>query len=302
MIPLHIITGFLGSGKTTILNSILYQLKDFDNIVIENEFGKVNIDSSLIQTQYNQVFELTNGCICCSLDNELWDILFKILKQESRPNHVFIETSGIADPLTVIDLISNPKLKVHFNLKHIITIVDAENYTERAKQAVEFGKQIACATTIIINKVHQFNDETLTNLNVFLAKVNPFAKILIAKEGKIKWADVEIEHSEFKLPIVHAKQHTPGLNHVSIKLDPNIPLEKIVTVLKKILQLYSNQVFRIKGIVKDLNGRCFSINSTGLYIVSEEIHLNSLVEENQLVFIGLSLKQESMLRFFNGVK
>ncbi|NLR82196.1 CobW family GTP-binding protein [Chitinophaga eiseniae] len=147
-IKAYIITGFLGAGKTTILNSLLQQFTGSRNIVIENEVGKVNIDASLIEAKVDQLYELTSGCICCSLDNDLLEVLGNIPVQEQRPDHVFIETTGIADAGNIIGMFHLPDVQRHYKLENTVCVVDAENIFERLQQAPETGKQVAAADVI----------------------------------------------------------------------------------------------------------------------------------------------------------
>jgi len=150
MINLYIITGFLGAGKTTFLNHYLKHHATSKNLVIENEFGKVNIDSRLITEKIDEVVELTNGCICCSLDNELVEVLAKIIKNNDKPDNVFIETTGIADTGNIIGIIKSPEVKKYFDFKSSICIVDAENIEDRLLETFETAKQITVSDIIIV--------------------------------------------------------------------------------------------------------------------------------------------------------
>jgi G3E family GTPase len=303
MIKIYVLTGFLGSGKTTLLNSFLKQLSRFKNVVIENEFGNANVDAHLVDKKYDRLFELTNGCLCCSLDQELWDVLFQLIKTSTKPDHLFIETSGVANPLVVLDLLSNPKIKEFFFVEHVISVVDLENYEQRNKQTLEFGKQIASATTIIINKSEKCEQIKKQEAYNFIRKVQPYAQLLFSNNGEVNWNELKSNTHLYSHELVSSinNEHTSGLNNVSISLPNNCDIKKVLSILKMILQLYSHQVFRIKGIIKDLSGKFYSVNSTGLYIETNEIEQLFDFVGNQLVFIGIGLKKESMLRFFIGL-
>lgn len=303
MIKIYVLTGFLGSGKTTLLNSFLKQLSRFKNVVIENEFGNANVDAHLVDKKYDRLFELTNGCLCCLLDQELWDVLFQLIKTSTKPDHLFIETSGVANPLVVLDLLSNPKIKEFFFVEHVISVVDLENYEQRNKQTLEFGKQIASATTIIINKSEKCEQIKKQEAYNFIRKVQPYAQLLFSNNGEVNWNELKSNTHLYSHELVSSinNEHTSGLNNVSISLPNNCDIKKVLSILKMILQLYSHQVFRIKGIIKDLSGKFYSVNSTGLYIETHEIEQLFELVGNQLVFIGIGLKKESMLRFFIGL-
>ncbi|MGX7835546.1 CobW family GTP-binding protein, partial [Campylobacter fetus subsp. venerealis] len=124
-IKVYLLTGFLGAGKTTVLNRFLEAKKDENNIVIENEFGKVSIDSHLVETSYDSLFELNNGCICCTLDDELAEVLASIIRSDNKPDNVFIEASGVADPGGIAALFTQKEVAVFFDLQQIICVVDA---------------------------------------------------------------------------------------------------------------------------------------------------------------------------------
>jgi G3E family GTPase len=209
----------------------------------------------------------------------------------------------VANPLVVLDLLSNPKIKEFFFVEHVISVVDLENYEQRNKQTLEFGKQIASATTIIINKSEKCEQIKKQEAYNFIRKVQPYAQLLFSNNGEVNWNELKSNTHLYSHELVSSinNEHTSGLNNVSISLPNNCDIKKVLSILKMILQLYSHQVFRIKGIIKDLSGKFYSVNSTGLYIETNEIEQLFDFVGNQLVFIGIGLKKESMLRFFIGL-
>ena len=174
MINTFIITGFLGAGKTTFLNFLLKQHASQSNIVIENEFGKANIDSLLIDEKIDQIVELTSGCICCSLNNELVDSLAKLNKLAKKPDNLFIETTGIADAGNIISILKSPLFEEKFKLINVICIVDAETIEDRLVDTLEAGKQIAVSNLILINKTNLVNKDYLKKLKEKVFHVNGY--------------------------------------------------------------------------------------------------------------------------------
>ena len=132
-IDTYILTGFLGAGKTTILNELL-KLFPHNTGIIENEFGSVNIDGSLIVGKFNEIYELTNGCICCSLDNELYTTLHQIVKNNHSIQNLFIETTGIADVGNIASLLKKQDVSEYFKLKSIICVVDCEQILDQINE------------------------------------------------------------------------------------------------------------------------------------------------------------------------
>ncbi|MFN4875516.1 MAG: CobW family GTP-binding protein, partial [Aphanizomenon sp.] len=129
--PITIITGFLGSGKTTLLNQILQNKQDLKVAVLVNEFGDINIDSQLLISVDEAMMELSNGCICCTINDGLVDAVYRVLEREDRIDYLVIETTGVADPLPIILTFLGTELRDLTNLDSIITVVDAEAFDEK---------------------------------------------------------------------------------------------------------------------------------------------------------------------------
>jgi G3E family GTPase len=139
-IPVTIITGFWGAGKTTLLNSIISNYKNKKFAIIENEFGDIGIDGGLIVGADENIFELANGCICCSLNDDFYETLYKLLDGAYEFNHLLIETTGIADPDTIIQaFISSEKIQMHFMLDSVVALADAINLEDIIDEQPEFA-------------------------------------------------------------------------------------------------------------------------------------------------------------------
>ncbi|MBU0463479.1 MAG: GTP-binding protein [Proteobacteria bacterium] len=149
-----IVTGFLGSGKTTLIQRILKFSEDLSKtIVLVNEFGRIGIDGSLIKkTAAAQIVELTSGCICCSLKVDLIQTL-QILRHEYSPERLVIEATGVADPLAISEVLNDRMLLPHFKLEKIITVVDSDFWEAREAFGTVFKSQINQADIILLNKI-----------------------------------------------------------------------------------------------------------------------------------------------------
>jgi G3E family GTPase len=298
-IKVYIITGFLGAGKTTILNSLLSQLTGYRNVVIENEFGKVNIDAGLIAEKIDQLYELTSGCICCSLDNDLMEVLGSILRSEQRPDHVFIETTGIADTGNIIGMFHTPDVKRHYTLVSTICIVDAENVFERLQQLPETAKQISCADVICINKIKQLPVPQLIYLSQQLEQMNPLAFLTTSENGTLPLDSLQFPEK----PLVPREPVPPvksphKVNTVLFTSPDAFDLNMLVYVLDFHCNVYPEQLYRIKGYiqVKDSPERML-VQSTGKYL--NILPAGEWGEEppaSTLVFIGKELKTATIQR------
>lgn len=150
--PVTIITGFLGSGKTTLLNQILKNKHDLKVAVLVNEFGDINIDSQLLVSVDQDMLELSNGCICCTINDGLVDAVYRVLEREERIDYLVIETTGVADPLPIILTFLGTELRDLTNLDSILTVVDAEAFEPTHFESEVALKQLTYADIILLNK------------------------------------------------------------------------------------------------------------------------------------------------------
>lgn len=185
-IPVTILTGFLGAGKTTLLNKLVKQNPDKKLAIIENEFGEISIDSDLVIAVEDDVFTLSNGCICCSLNGDLIELLLKLVNSNKKIDHLIIETTGIADPDPIaLNFLSDQKVQMMFRLNAIVTMVDANNVERQLEEHEEACKQVAIADILIVNKIENievYEKETVTNI---LKRLNPHALMYDCNYGEL---------------------------------------------------------------------------------------------------------------------
>ena len=161
-IPVTILTGFFGSGKTTLLNRILTEHHGKRIAVIENEFGEVGIDQGLVINADEEVFEMSNGCICCTVRGDLIRVLGNLMKRRDKFDYVLVETTGLADPGPVAQtFFMDDEIREEFSLDGIVTLVDALHINQQLDRGGESIEQVAFADVLVLNKTNLVADETL---------------------------------------------------------------------------------------------------------------------------------------------
>lgn len=184
-LPVTLITGFLGSGKTTLLNEILKQFPNGRVAVLVNEFGDINIDSQLLIAVDEDVIELTNGCICCTINNNLSEAVFRILAHRDRIDYLIVETTGLANPLPIATTFLASELWNFTRVDAILTVVDAEAFTpEHFGSDIAF-RQIAYSDMILLNKTDLVTEAALEALEQYLYTVKPNPRIVRMSYGQV---------------------------------------------------------------------------------------------------------------------
>ncbi|HAG81106.1 MAG TPA: cobalamin biosynthesis protein CobW [Cyanobacteria bacterium UBA12227] len=183
--PVTIITGFLGSGKTTLLNQILQNKQNLKVAVLVNEFGDINIDSQLLVSLDQDMVELSNGCICCTINDGLLEAVYRVIEREDPVDYLVIETTGIADPLPIALTFLGAELRDLTRLDSILTVIDAEIFTPDHFDSEAAFKQVAYGDIVLLNKTDRTDSKKLQELEDYIQTVKYGARILHCQYGQV---------------------------------------------------------------------------------------------------------------------
>ena len=280
MFPVTLITGFLGSGKTTLLNSLISRYPQTRFAIIENEAGETNIDQDLIYRPEGNIFQLSNGCLCCTLNGDLAQTLADLLARASDFDHLLIETTGIALPDAVAAVfVSEPEVQAHFRLDGTICLVDALYGPELWAERETLRRQVSFADYILLNKVDEVEEEArIQAFEALLRQANPFAPIERCEKADFKGNLLDLQTlspQKLEAKLGQAKkvsscghQHAPGesCSHHSHRHAPDADIQvlnlhfdrpfdalKLRHWLKVLLLLQGQAIYRIKALVEVLH-------------------------------------------------
>lgn len=333
-IPVTVLTGYLGAGKTTLLNRILSENHGKKYAVIVNEFGEIGIDNDLIIGADEEVFEMNNGCICCTVRGDLVRIMDGLMKRKGKFDAIIVETTGLADPAPVAQtFFVDEDVQKNARLDAVVTVADAKWLSDRLKDAPEAKNQIAFADVIVLNKTDLVTKPELAEVEARIRAINPYAKLHRTERCSVALADV-LDRGAFDLDRIldiepdfleaddhdhdhdrhhhHRHEHHDhghGLKHYhdedmqSLSLRTDKPLDPNVFMpwLQNLVQVEGGKILRSKGILAfhdDDDRYVFQ----GVHMMLEGNHQRKWKEdeprESRLVFIGRELPEDLIRKGF----
>ena len=216
-VPVTILTGFLGSGKTTLLNRILSEEHGKRIAVIENEYGEVGIDQALVINADEEIFEMSNGCICCTVRGDLIRVLGNLMKRRDKFDYVLVETTGLADPGPVAQtFFMDDEIRAEFALDGIVTLVDAAHIDQQIGRSDESSEQIAFADVLVLNKTDLVEDDQIDALEARLREMNKLTRVVRSERANVP-VEIVLNLSAFDLDQVLERRPT--------FLEPEYPFE-----------------------------------------------------------------------------
>lgn len=317
-----LITGFLGSGKTTFLNHFIREQSAERILVIENEVGKSNVDGALVEPGVEEVVELTAGCLCCSLSDGLLDALEVVSAKQDQFDRLVIETTGVADPSSIVQVfLADPMVGRYFELEQVVCVADAglvEDWLEETEEAL---RQIVMADVILLNKADTVSDSYLPELRKMMQSINPHALTLAGENGHFPIEEILqtriADHASFETrlanvgkrqdlvndPVSAVKGNRHKVNTFTLVFDQPFVLDDYFSLqLHRLVNLYRDQVYRIKGIlhVLDYPNRVIIQSVRTSCVVSDGTPWTpDETRQSHLVFIGRGLKKEAFEKMLN---
>ena len=308
-IPVTLVSGFLGAGKTTLVNHLVAQRPDETIGVIVNEFGEVGIDGALIVADDNPVIEITNGCICCTVRTDLPLAVREILRRSLKPiDRLIVETSGLADPAPVLQtFLADPEMLQTVELESVVTVVDAAHVCWHIGDEI-VREQIAFADVVVLNKMELVSVADMQRLECDIRRLNPAAQLVQSRQARLP-AHSLLGTKRFSLSDVlaiepdllsgedHAHEHDTTIESLCLvsmdALDPRL----FNRWINQLVQRDGREMLRMKGVL------CFEGEARRFFFHGVHMLLDARpagrwkpdeTRQSKLVFIGRALDAESL--------
>ncbi|WP_397453558.1 CobW family GTP-binding protein [Pseudomonas sp. NA-150] len=312
-IPVTVISGFLGAGKTTLVNHLLSHNEQFRIGVVVNEFGEVGIDGQLIVSDQEALIEINNGCVCCTVRADLVASVKQMLdKAGNRLDRLIIETSGLADPAPVLQtFLADPDLRLQVELESVVTVIDALHLRHHLDDEI-VREQIAFADTLILNKTDLVGAEELASLGRQIRLINRTAVLVPANHSQVP-IDALLGTKRFSLPNLlmlepdileedgHDHEHDASISSCSVVTSGALDADRFNRWINQLVQSQGQQLMRMKGLLNfATEARQFHFHSVHMLLEAMPGRRWQANEsrDNRFVFIGRNLDSEQLRNGF----
>jgi G3E family GTPase len=313
LIPVSVLTGYLGAGKTTLLNRILTEPHGKKYAVIVNEFGEIGIDNDLVVGADEEIFEMNNGCLCCTVRGDLIRILGGLMKRAQSFDSILIETTGLADPGPVAQtFFADLEIAARAKLDGIVTVVDAKHLSERLKDSREAKEQIAFADVIVLNKTDLVSANELADVERAIRAINAFAKIIPAQRSNVPLDDIlniggfdldrVLQHEpDFLQADSHDHNHDGDIQSLSLSVDRPLDGTKFEKWISELRTTKGADLLRYKGIL-NIAGSETRLIIQGVHMMMDGSDSTAWPagspRSSRLVFIGRNLDRDALRHGF----
>ncbi len=311
-IPVTVLTGYLGAGKTTLLNRILSENHGKKYAVVINEFGELGVDNDLVVDADEEVFEMNNGCICCTVRGDLIRIINQLVKRSGRLDGIIVETTGLADPSPVAQtFFVDEQVKARSRLDAIVTVVDAKHLFARLEDTHEAEEQVAFADVIVLNKTDLVTPDELEAVESRIRSINRSARILRAQKADVPITEL-MDRGSFDLARIlemepdfltgeDEHQHDDAVTSVSLTSDAPLDTQRFNQWIGSVLAEKGQDLLRTKGILNfDGDDRRFAFQA--VHMIADGDYIGpwkaGSPRQSRIVFIGRELNRPELRRGF----